>query len=290
MRWALLALAALACDGVDTMDPRLIPRPPGYNPYTSPADLQLKQSRWGNRTLMSTDPLAPGGVRTAATIIDTDLMTYPVPMLLTFRFQAAIPGFAVDAGAWFASFPVAMNLQVRRGVDILGGMTQDDFAVAVGELPPVSVVLGHKIEVSLAFPAGAPITSFWVEAFAVPLCCFDFVALQGGQGSLAGYGSATFARIAASAVATTIDNGAGPNVRRQFFIQNNSTQDMAVKFSSVANPPSFAAGAESWTFLLPGGANATYESPIGGYTGPISAIWRAADATGEALYTQGFAP
>jgi hypothetical protein len=76
--------------------------------------------------------------------------------------------------------------------------------------------------------------------------------------------------------------------RRQFFIQNNATTDLALTFNALINP-SFAAGGEMWAVMLPGGTNAIYESPIGGYTGQVNGIWRTADANGEALVTQGFA-
>lgn len=66
--------------------------------------------------------------------------------------------------------------------------------------------------------------------------------------------------------------------RRQFWITNEGTARLALRFSS--NNPVVAAGLERWDVILDakGGAVTRYQSPPDTYWGPVRGIWEAAGA------------
>lgn len=228
--------------------------------------------RWGDqRTLTFVSP--------SATLIATPTFAIPKIFLLEFDFP--------DSG-----IVELITITIRRAVDELGSVVEEQF---VGFSQPEQIRLpkywiGHNfsLDVRLDAPtAVSPSVSF--AAACSPVCYADataFLPFPPQFGPLGGYGFTQSVRFPAVAVNTLLRPA---NVsRRQFFIQNNSTQDLAVLFG--AGVPSLVAGAENYAILLPGGSFSHYESPIGGYTGEIRGIWRAADAAGEALITEGLAP
>lgn len=249
------------------------------NPYGRP------QNRWGQRALISTDPARPRGTGMSAVMVATQLFPEPSPWIVTFRYQLTTPfqGFVLDETAWSGVVSAEHVQTIRRGIDELGGSATDLTTLLGGIKHPSETLLAHSLEITVEFRQTAAV-SMWVEIFAVPIDCFDPTLIVAPAGALAGWGTPVVVRVPANAASVQL---AAANVnRRQFYIQNNSTQDLAVLFGTVA--ADFTVGSENWTFLLPGGANATYESPIGGYIGAIQGIWRNADAAGEALVTLGF--
>lgn len=281
---ALLALT-IGCEGnmtahgFDPLDPRAMP----------PSSYGRPQNRWGQRALIAIgDPVATAqfGARNTVTVVDTELFKDPTAWIVQFRYQltTAATRYAIDETAWTTIVPASHRQSIIRGIDALGGRAPTAFDLLVTINHPAETLLAHSLQIEIGPLLVAGPSAMWVEVFAVPICCFDPTLIAAPAGGLGGYGTTVVTRVAAN-VANVQLVAANP-ARRQFYIHNNSVQDMAVLLGPGA--ASFAAGAENFSFILPASAFATYESPIGGYTGPINAIWRAADAAGEALITQGF--
>lgn len=81
---------------------------------------------------------------------------------------------------------------------------------------------------------------------------------------------------AVSASITVVDLLAAQSTRRSASIFNNATTRLYLKLGTGASLTSFSA------YLEPGGY---YEIPTA-YTGVITGIWAAADATGKAMVTE----
>lgn len=234
----------------------------------------------GNRSFRWGDQFTLTQQRSAATVIDTPTFAIPTPFLLELDFPD-------DSGLM-----IPIRIVVRRAVDELGSVVEEQFT---GFSQPSGIAIpkiwiGHNLAVDVALTGAlTSTTEVRFKAACVPVCYADPTALLPEPpqfGPHGGYMTTFVNRVPAIALDTLL---LPSNVsRRQVFIVNNSVQDLAVLFNpGVA---SLVAGAENFTILLPGGSFGTYESPIGGYTGEIRGIWRAADATGEALLTEGTAP
>lgn len=228
--------------------------------------------RWGDQATLTPS-------RSAATLVATPTFKIPTPFLLELDFA--------DVTAPL----LAVKVTVRRAVDELGSVVVEEFT-GTGIPDGVSVPriwLGHNLAVDVAVTDAFPGLQLTVKAACVPVCFADSSELlpnPPAYGPHGGYRTTVVTRIAAAAANTLL---AVTRVdRRQLFIQNNSAQDLAVLFG--AGVPSLAAGAENYSIILPGGSVGHYESPVGGYTGEVRGIWRAADATGEALITEGITP
>lgn len=251
------------------------------------AQLPFDKNRWGNRTLLASGINNIPGSRKRATVVDTESLVVPTVWAVRTRFQSALPtgNPVIDESRW-GPLPQSGGVSaiVRRALDENATLTDERYTVGLN-MP--EFYLAKKLMIDFQMEDDEGPTSDFVECIAVPVCCVDGSVLGTGlAGDLGGYGTTVVTRVAV----TTIDNSLLLNAnqfRRQFYIQNNSTQTLAVKLGSGASDN---AGAESWTFLLPGGANACYESPIGGYTGIITGVWFGADAAGEALITEGRNP
>lgn len=256
---------------------------------------QTRRPIWGSRQLMLSSNKqvvlqgisAPMFGRTAATVIDTSVFQTPQAITILLRYQAANVGtqFDIQESMWSPTPPAGVTLEIRVGRDIRKGdqsvYTYNPFTQVV----PTQWLCHSMQIIARAFPDDESGSGVWIDVQAVPTCCYDPLSSLGvAYGPLGGYGTAVVTRVAATIAPIALLPFATIN-RRQFFIQNNSAQDLAFAFSPAI--PSFVAGAERWTGLLPGAANAVYESPIGGFTGSIVGVWRAADPTGEALVTEG---
>lgn len=245
------------------------------------------RDRYGDRTLLASGVIVPAGSRKRSTIIDTDIWPYPVVWAVRLRFQSALPlgNPSIREDAWgFLPVSGGVTAIVRRAVDDMAGLTDELYTVGLN-FPQFHLAKKLVIDLQMADEEGG--AQDFAEAIAVPICDIDGSVLGGSlAGELGGYGTTNFSRVAATTTGNTTLL-ASNQFRRQFFIQNNSAQTLAVKLGSGA---ATTAGSENWTFLLTGGSDAVYESPIGGYTGIVTGVWFAADAAGEALITEGRNP
>lgn len=245
---------------------------PGDDPGVSHTN---RSFRWGAQATLTLQ-------RSAQTVIQTPTFPLPVPFLLEVEFP--------DDSAPF----VGVRVTIRRAVDELGSVVSEVFtgsAIPNGVNIP-KIVIGHNVGVDVALTDSPipPGTAQTVKVGCVPMSSADPIELlptRPAYGAHGGYRTTEVRRIATVVVATLF---LPTNVnRRQFFIMNNSAQDLAILFGGVG-AVSLAAGAENFSIILPGGTFGHYESPIGGFSGNIQGIWRAADATGEALITEGLTP
>lgn len=242
---------------------------------------------WGARITMVSPALAAagnqtGGKRTTAQFVRTPQFDVPLVFVVQWKFASSPDPGAASQPNPSNSVTGPIRIRIRRGIDKANGIDERIFD-GVGYILP-TIIIGHSLEISVETTAGHVESTITIDA--AISCAVDESTLQGATaGALGGYATTTVTRVAAAA-ADTLLLAPGFQGRRQFIISNNSSQDLAVLFG--AGVPSLAAGAENFTVLLPPGAQ--YESPIGGYTGEVRGIWRAADAAGEALVTDGRIP
>lgn len=270
-----------------------------------PRTFTHRADRWGGREFIvpASDAATGNGLRSRATIVDTREFEVSRAFALLFRFQAVqsalpLPGpFSPLASNWFPNPSFNCNVRLRLSLGPEGGVsetlyTNDNSAVPIPFARPTlvlpRVVLGTKVQIDVECLGGfgeSGTNSGYAEVWCAPLETVQPVSLVDHRGGdLLGNHSASTSRFAVTAVGSS--QILNPDVsRRQFIIQNNSTQRMAVLFINQANrqEPQFTAGAERWTLIIV--PNGIYESPIGGFCGEVRAVWEAADATGEALVT-----
>ena len=268
---------------LDRMGPPVIYR---AGDYRLPPD---SRQRWGN-VLTLTNGAPSTGRRHSAMFVSTPTFEENRQWKLEARF------WNPDGGFWQTTYPAtvpgSITIKVDRAIDRDKGAVSEDFVVASG-LPWIApVVTAIQLNVTAQMDAGAP-ASVEVEICAVPtLCCDDG---PGGipAGVANGYSVAPTSRFptdAAGAAAyitpASIVVMAGLATRAQFFFQNRSAVDLAIRFGAGAD---LDPGSEFATMVLPGDISAIYESPANGecYKGPVSISISAADPTGYILVTQG---
>lgn len=251
---------------------------------------------WGKRVLLVTDPvgyapyLAGHAPKNVDTIVDTGKLAQSMPVHVTVRFAAA----STDNGAPILPFTenvvstagngVGLYFAIRRGVDMLAPTTVDRYIMPVGannftrDRVPFDVVESRElgVDVELLCPGNPtnPATALWVEAIATP------VDYPSPQKVFPGYtGVMVPLPVAASPAAVILmPPRAG---RRQFYIVNTSTNaNLWVLFGD------FAVVGQS-TVVLPANQFATYESPVGCFTGLVTGIWDNAAPNGAAMVTEG---
>ena len=253
--------------------------------------------QWGRRVLLAANGFAPAigtppltGVNT---LIEThDLgRTYPINVQLRFA-ESDTDGNAILP--FSAAFPTSFVSQfgcrftVRRGTDMVAPVTSDEYIVqnpfggTAGQVLPFDIVTARSLGVDVEFfdtGSGLP-EGIWVEAIAT------IVTDIGDQNKIQGYGVSTLQGVLA-AVATPANTVLLPAHadRRQFVVVNTSTNaDMILCFGEGASwgPPNVVG-----TIILPKNTFATYQSPVGGYTGIVSASWNDPAPNGGALVTEG---
>lgn len=236
--------------------------------------------RWGNRVLIG-DPQAIPNARFKWTLVQTTHFREPIPIALQFRFQTAVGGAPLTPNQNFSPVTaVALTFTIRRGLDTLGGATVEQFTGTLLNLP--KIVLAHSlgIEVELAGPL---VGELFVECIATPVCCIDAEMLTGAlSGDLGGFAQATITRAASNSVGPAGVFMVADPTRRQFTIVNKATTNLFVAFGTTL--VDLTAGAEKYTLFLP--PQATYESPVGGFTGQVTGLWDVTDPAGEALITE----
>lgn len=212
------------------------------------------------------------------TPIGTEIFIRPVVFAVRFRFSL------VAEGPFSPRVPITyggtINIRLIESFDLKSGDAVEDFSLSAGLVAPVCKVLARSLTVTLSLPLATGESDpgpIFVQAVAAPL--FDVECDEvSGRGS---YATATVTRIPTT---STIPQTFlfSNQLRKQFVVENHSTQALAILFGHGV---SLTSGAENFSILIP--ANARYESPIGGYGGFVEGIWAGADATGEALITEG---
>jgi hypothetical protein len=270
------------------------------------------RQRWGNTILLSnrTDLVQPA--RTSATVVDTGDLHEAKPINIQMRFAVAqqqgagggkftliaklpfrpvFPGLGLAPGTF-------LRVRVRRGTDPNAGVVVDEYRslqTSTNDTFGVDTITARSlgIELELVAPAGQ-LATVYVETIAT------IVGREAQRNRLPGYPAIVNAVnfVAASNVPLAILN---PHAdRAQFIICNTSTNaNMIVAFDPPTDTPapvapgpiypvSAAAGPPpSGTLVLPANQFATYESPIGGWRGQVSAVWDNGAPNGGALVTEG---
>lgn len=207
------------------------------------------------------------------TAIATETFYRPLPFAVRLRFSTS------KEGPFGPLLPIANSIfvDVIESLDLKSGPAVERFTIAPGAPFPRCFFIARSISVTVREAATTEIPPVFIQAVACPVETVDCDELTGAPS----YGDATVVRVAAAIVTT--DLLLANQLRKQFIVHNHATSNLALKFGAGA---SVAAGAESYTTLLASGAR--YESPLGGYGGRVTGVWDAADATGEALVTEGF--
>lgn len=286
----------------------------GDESYAKIAARQKGQAarRWGNRTLLAVipdvnaNPLLYGqrSARNSANLLSISDLGREYPISVQVRFAQLIPGTGAAAlpfndinpgiGDPLAP-PVTLQLKIRRGVDPLATVTEDVYQMpnilninaGIGinnfsDSAPFDVITARSLGLDIAIAQTANVavqqlSNVWIEAIATII---DDVS---ASARLPGWGGAINTRfIAAAATTTTILRVRV--CRSQFILTNTSTNANAyVAFSNQAIlvPTPVA------TLVLPANQFARYESPIGGFTGYVTAIWDNATPNGGMLVTEG---
>lgn len=279
-----------------------------------PVNPNARSDRWGNRILMSNDPTllgldfaqpAPPAIqllqpapkaRQSATIVDTRQFELPQQFAIGVRFarnnpinNTAVLPF-VSSYPFFSSTDMMATFQIRSSVDPMASLFVDELQMDQfpGEFP-IDIVSARKLSIDVAIPGrvGVPtFTTVWVEVIAsIASDIADRNKVSGWSRNANGLaGLPTF--IASSAAPTVLCT---PNPgRSQFMIVNTSTNaDLLILLSPNTTllptwgPPIVG------SLVLPRNQYATYESPIGGFSGGVLGIWNTAVPDGGAIVTQG---
>jgi len=240
--------------------------------------------RWGNRVLLSTNPLIPasGAVRATATLIDTGDLGQARAINLQMRFASVVAGFSGQAFLPFSpranAFAAGLTLtvNVRRGTDPQAPPTVDSFAMPQqGLILPFDIVTARTFGVDVVLSGGTG--AIWVEAVATVV---EDIATANKVPGWAVSAPAFFASVASPAQVVLLPAFAA---RAQFIIVNTSTNaDMIVKFGNGATWVG-----PSGSVVLPKNMFASYESPVGGYSGIVTGSWNNGAPDGGAIITEG---
>jgi hypothetical protein len=276
-----------------------------------PRNPTARADRWGNRVLISNNPALLGSgsgtvtpvqgqppARDAAIIVKTREFLAPRQIAIGVRYaqndpvtnEPILPFSSVYPD--FGAVPNRRVLQfaLRQSVDDLAAIITEN--IAAGPFPnefPFDILSCRQLGITVTMPARDPVdtsfTSIWVEVIA---SLVDELADRNrivGWGRNINVGGGTFPPfIAAAAIGVPVPLLAANPGRTQFFIVNTSTNaDLLVSFGDTASwgPPIVG------SVVLPRGQFATYESPVGGFSGGVTGMWNAAAPDGGAIVTQG---
>jgi hypothetical protein len=259
-----------------------------------PGDFHLPgdaRNRWGNIVQLNTSAGAPNDrtSRKSAAFVETPVFDEPA----LFQIELRVAGADGVFSPFVTGTGFSLRVRIRRAIDRDKGIVEDIYTLEPPTTPeptvdslPVSCVIAQQLGmyVEIAGDANKQVT---VEIVVTRVSACSCCGLQGGSST--GYSGASQARfpMVDPFIAPNFETIMAANSRRaQFFIQNNSPVDLMVSMSVGANA---TFGSEFGFVLLPGGISAIYESPLGGYNGPVSIAWRptAEDATAFALVSEG---
>ena len=257
------------------------------------------RQRWGRRVQLATPnsgPVAPTlvGVKSVANLVSTEDLETPQPIFTLVRFAAALSAGGEDVtgtqqppqfSRCAPNYGAALNFlkfTTSRVVDPSGVPTLDTSIVSLhsdanlnpmGDSVNFDTINCRQLDINVEM-VGPPGTSVWVEALS------SVIEEPSRLEKLTGY---QFARVFAFAPTDHLPHLMLPArpARVQFIIVNQSPDsDLYVGFG-LADPTVFP------TFILPKNISAVYESPIGGYNGPITGAFIGGVPTGSGVITDG---
>lgn len=247
---------------------------------------------WGQRVLLSNIAAlinAPPFAKLRATVLELPDAGRPRPIAVQMRFAFNSTSSGNNpllpfSPIWPASPPLAtLRVTLRRGLDPQASVSVE--TKTIGAFPqqfPWDILVQRNLGIDVELVGGTP-TSIWIETVAAP------VDLPAWRDQIKGWNRnvttpANFVAAVASPAQVTLL--AANEARAQFIIVNTSTNaDMIIDLGG-------GLGGASWviptgSIVLPRNLFASYESPIGGFSGgPITASWTAAP-NGGALVTEG---
>jgi hypothetical protein len=260
---------------------------------------------WGGRYLLDNNP----GGRTPKKSVFVYTPPFKEP-----RFFWVQMRFALDGGRFAGGTPGQPELpfsetmvndgtsigqvtvSVKRSVSAQGGTMDDSYVVdgapsVAGETSwfPVMVLPGKQLVIDIENTGEVAI---WVDCSCAPLTTLtqeQLMALRWSTGSTGGQGINARPNVFGFGdVPGTIGNGpkrtpasATPQLllpadptRRQFWVSNESTDRLALRFSN--HDPDVTAASESWDVILDAkgpGNFSRYQSPVDAYWGEVRGVW-----------------
>ncbi len=295
----------------DLIDPRtgqlldFFPRqgdPPGA--FAGYGRSTQSRRRWGRRVQLTT-PASTGAladIKQRALFVTTEDLGRTYPILTRMRFAHPLTNEA-EGGAntneptiyspqtpFLGLNNTTLRITVRKTSDERSSPEQDTFDVPLGVLVngtaatdsiPFDILEARHLSIEAELIGTAPNNTIWVE------CVSTIVSDISDLDRLTGW-------VAPLQRSYNADNVNGQLFliarasRRQFIVCNTSADaDLALFFTDqVASVGPATLGFA--TIVLPAANRfSTYESPIGGYNGPIVGLWYGAVATGFGLVTDG---
>jgi hypothetical protein len=204
-------------------------------------------------------------------------------------FSSVVPNVGTAIGGF--------QVRVQRSMSDKGSTTEDVYNLSgSGDLPeeptwlPISIVSAKKLVIVVKNIGDV---SQWVDVSVTPIETLtqdQMIALRWstaaatstsidnslpnifGFGEVAGTIGNGPTRVPASA--TPVELLPADQTRRQFWISNESTDRLALRFSAT-QAPDVTPGSESWDVILgaKGSATAAYQSPLDAYWGRIQGVW-----------------
>jgi hypothetical protein len=256
-----------------------------------------RNPRWETRKLLEIGDTA----KKRATVVWTPSFPEPRPFYVQAFFAATVSsadGTTLNPALPFEAFSTSRILiTVQRYIDDYGGVLEDSYVIN-GSSPtpeepawlPISIVTARKLVITAEIIDTAPGHGTQFVDISVSLVeTIDTEQIIQSRYAPSANGSGTFlpnifgfgdvpqiVRVAQNVAAVQL---LPPDqTRRQFWITNEGTARLAIRFST--NDPDVTAGAQKWDVILDakGGAVTRYESPLNAYWGEVRGIWEGAGA------------
>lgn len=244
------------------------------------------RDRYGNTEHLYSAPT--GSQVKAQAFVATSPYQNPIPWAIQMRFSTdgvtyrpRVPGSA----------QCDVKVTISTGFDALGGRATESFQLEAGELPSLCMIIASQLDIIAEamphVPDAGPTTNgdVFVKIVAAPLSSIACAEILGEE-VVPGYGDVTSVRIPITAGPPPTSYLALPaNANRaQFIVQNNTDADVMLAFDAGANVDP---GSEHGVIVIPAGSKGGYESPIGGYKGPVSISIAVGVTTGFVLVSEG---
>jgi len=212
------------------------------------------------------------------TLITTQM--FPINMPIAYQLRWALR----PTGPFTPALPAPIDgvrVQLLKSIDLRTGQADEEFTLFGGQAQPSCVLICRKLSILMTSLVGEGGANVSIQAAVCPVQNIDCNELR-GRGD--GYALITQQHFTQTQLATPIVVLAPNSRRAQFFVQNQSTNsDVIVQMGTDAafGPPPVG------VMILPAGINGIYESPIGGWTGPVSISFSNGTGDGGALITEG---
>lgn len=235
------------------------------------------------------------------TLVWTPKFDVPRPFYVQLLFASTIagPGGSTLVPALpFQPFSSArIQITLTRYIDDYGNSQEDSYIVN-GFSPtatepawlPVAIVTARKVVITAEIVDSSPgHTTQFVDASISLVDAIDTPQIIQARYAPSVAGSDTFLAnvfgfgdvpqvVRTAQSATAVQLLPVDQTRRQFWVSNEGTARLALRFSS--NDPDVTPGSESWDVILDakGGAFSRYQSPLDSFWGEVRGIWETAGA------------